>query len=106
MGRAEESLAALVAGFRPGAARGMHAVYELDVTGDGGGKWHVKVSDGKCELESGPAKDPHVTIAMSAEDWVSLLRRELDAEQAFYDGRIRVTGNLSLAMQLPELFGF
>jgi putative sterol carrier protein len=106
MGRVEESLAALVAGFRPEAARGVQAVFELELSGDGGGKWHLKVSDGKCELGSGPAQDPNATISMSAEDWGRLMGRELDVEQAFSEGRIRVTGSLYLAMQLGEMFGF
>lgn len=84
----------------------MEAVYELELSGDGGGKWHLKVGDGKCELGSGPAQGPNVTIAMSAEDWGRLMGRELDVEQAFYEGRIRVTGSLTMAMQLGEMLGF
>jgi putative sterol carrier protein len=101
-----QSLAEMVGRFRTEAAHGVQAVFELDLSGDGGGKWHIKVSDGKCELASGPAQDPTVSIAMSVEDWGKLIARTLDAEQAFYDGRVRVTGDLYLATQLGAMFGF
>jgi putative sterol carrier protein len=106
MSTAQELLSDVIARFRPEAARGVQAVFELDLSGDGGGKWHIKVGAEKCELAAGPAQDPNVSITMSVEDWRKLIARDLDVEQAFYDGRVRVTGDLYLAMQLGAMFGF
>ena len=33
--------------FNAGAAKGMKAVYQFDLTGDGGGKYNLAIDDGK-----------------------------------------------------------
>ena len=105
MSTPEEILSGVVARFSPEAAKGVRVTYELQLRGDAGGVWHVVVADEKCQLHSGPAADPDVTIVMSAEDWRKLTAGQLDAAEAFFAGRIEVRGNLSLALQLQSLFG-
>jgi len=106
MQQAEQVLKHLVSRFLPEAAEGMHATYQLELSGDEGGRWHVVVGEGKCELREGAADQPDTTIAMSAEDFQALIERRLDVMQAYSNGRVQVTGNLWLAMQLGEVFGF
>jgi putative sterol carrier protein len=106
MQQAEQVLTDLVSRFRPEAASGMKATFQLELDGDEGGLWHVVVADGKCQLRQGTAAGPEVTIAMTTEDFGALIAQRLDAMQAYSDGRIKVKGNLWLAMQLGELFGF
>jgi len=106
MQRAEQVLTDLITGFRPEAASGMKATFQLELDGDEGGLWHVVVADGKCELRQGTATQPDVSIAMATEDFGALIARRLDVMQAYSDGRVKVRGNLFLAMQLGELFGF
>jgi len=106
MQQAEQVLKALMGRFRPEAAGGVDATYQLELSGDGGGRWQVSVRDGECELREGAAAEPDTTISMSAEDFQALIERRLDAMEAYSDGRVQVRGNLWLAMQLGELFGF
>jgi len=106
MQQAEQVLKDLVTRFRPEAAGGMCATYQLELNGDGGGRWQVVVEEGKCELREGAAAEPDTTISMSAEDFQALIERRLDAAEAYAAGRVQVRGNLWLAMQLGEIFGF
>lgn len=50
-----------------------------------------------------PPDSPTAALAMTHEDAAALERGELDPVQAFLTGRLRVTGNLSLLMQLQAI---
>jgi putative sterol carrier protein len=106
MTRPEETLAELVRRFRPEAAKGLRAVYQLHLTGEGGGLWHVDIADEQCHLVAGQADQPDATITMSVKDWTELVAGRLNAFQALMAGRIQLLGDLSLAERLQQLFGF
>jgi hypothetical protein len=36
--------------FNKEAGKGLNAVYQFDLSGDGGGKWYVSVNDGQCNV--------------------------------------------------------
>lgn len=98
-------LADFVKRFRPEAADGLTAIYQLELTGDQGGLWHLTIADGACQLEDGPGKAPDVAITMSQEDWHALIAGQLDAFSAFLSGKLQVEGDLALATRLQTLFG-
>ena len=106
-----EQLADLVARFRPDAADGIEAVYQLCLTGDGGSPasggqvWHFVIADRQCRLVSGPADDPNVAITVSITDWDELTSGRLDPFSALVSGRLRVEGDLELATRLQAMFG-
>jgi putative sterol carrier protein len=102
----EITLINLAKGFRREAAADLTAVYQLRLTGDGGGVWQLSIADQQCAVLPGPAERPDVTITMAAGDWVDLLSGRLDGYNAFFQGRIRVEGDLSLALRLQGLFEF
>jgi putative sterol carrier protein len=104
MSRYEETLTTLVKRFRPEAAQGLRAVYQLELKGEDGGVWHLSVEDQQCRLAAGPAERPSVTIAMRTADWESLVAGRLDVFQCLLDGRLELGGDLSLAAQLRSLF--
>jgi len=101
----EEYFAEFEARFRPEAARGLKAVYQLHLTGDGGGVWHLVVLDQTCKILPGAASQPSATISLSSQDWEALAAGQLDAMTAVLQGRLKVDGDMGLATRLPELFG-
>jgi putative sterol carrier protein len=86
------------------AAAGMNAVYQLNLTGEGECKWHVRIADGKCEVGEGEDPAPNITIAMGAHDFLSLVNGSLDPQTAFVGGKIKINGDMSLALKLGQLF--
>ena len=55
---------ALPGSFLPERAGNATACFQLDLTGDGEGKWVLDVSDGKCEVRQQVAENPDVTVTM------------------------------------------
>ena len=82
---------------------------DLDVTiafelsGEGGGQWYVHVHDGKAKTNEGTTDNPTATIKMDADDYKNLTAGKLNPMTAFLTGKIKVDGDVSVAMQLQSL---
>jgi len=72
----------------------------LRLSGDGGGVWHVRLSEGTIAAGPGEARDPTAVIDSSAADWLAVTRGELPLVGAFFSGKMRVSGNLDFAREL------
>lgn len=84
---------------RPGASARMQFV----VTGgpDGDISYYWVLEDGKLlEAELGTLDDAEVTLTQSWEDAVAIQKGDLDANAAFMQGRVKVTGNMAKVMSL------
>lgn len=86
------------------AAEGLDAIYQFDLSGPEGGQYHLVVKENACQVGKGAHPSPHVTIAMSGQDCLRVLTGELDGSAVFTSGRLRIDGDLSLAIQLKMLF--
>ena len=87
---------------RPGASARMQYV----VTGgpDGDIKYYWVLENGKLqESQIGEMPDPEVTLTQSYEDAKKIQQGELDANAAFMQGRVKVTGNMAKLMSLLPL---
>ncbi|MEW6543484.1 MAG: SCP2 sterol-binding domain-containing protein [Nitrospirota bacterium] len=86
------------------AAEGVSAVYQFDLSGPDGGQYHLTIKDGACSVQEGIHPAPHVTFSMSGEDCLGVLGGRLDGPSVFLSGRLRISGDLGLAIQLKSLF--
>ena len=86
------------------AAEGLDAVYQFDLNGAEGGQYQLQIRDGACEVSEGTHPDPHVTLAMSGEDCLRVLNGQLSGTSIAMSGRLRISGDMGLALQLASLF--
>ncbi len=92
--------------FNTGSAQGMDAVFQFEISGDGGGNWNVAIKDGGCEINEGTHDAPTTTLTMSGETWLAMVNGEINGMQAFMSGQLKVSGDIMLAQRIPELFPF
>ena len=101
---ARELMEALPGAFLPEKAANTKALLQFNLTGEGGGLWAMNVADGKCQVREETASQPDVTVTMAADDFAALYGNQLNPVQAFMAGRIKVSGNVGLVMQLLNWF--
>ncbi len=90
--------------FNANAAQGLDAVFQFDITGEGGGQWHVIIKDGSCQVSEGTHASPSVTLTMSGETWLGIVNKQLNGMQAFMSGQLKATGDIMLAQRIEQLF--
>lgn len=101
----QEVLEMIPSRFMPEKAGDLKAVIQFDLNGDGGGQHYLSIADQACTVQSGLSPNPSMTLSASAADFLSLMNGELNAMQAFMQGKIRVKGDVSLAMKMQAIFG-
>ncbi len=82
--------------------RGLRASYRFDV--EGAGSWHVAIDDGAVSIEESDAAADCV-IQASEQTFLRIVNGEQNPMGAFLTGKIKVSGDVGLAMRLRDLVG-
>jgi len=101
---AAQALEALPGSADPQKLAGIDATVLFDLSGEGGGQWTATIADGQLGLVEGAAATPTMTLKMTAADFVAMINGDLNAVAAFMQGRLKVEGDMSVAMRLQTLF--
>lgn len=88
----------------PEEAEGLDVVYQFDLNGADGGQYQLRIRDGACQVSEGTHPDPNVTLAMSGEDCLRVLNGQVSGTMVAMTGRLRISGDMGLALQLASLF--
>jgi putative sterol carrier protein len=79
------------------------AVLLFDISGGGGGKWTVTIAGGKATVAEGQAGEPITTVMCSDADLLAMINGELNPVSAFMQGKVKIGGDMSVAMKLQGL---
>lgn len=90
--------------FLPEKAAGLDTVIQFKFTGAEAGEWYAVVKDGKVEVSKGEHASPKMTLTADSADYVKIFTGELDGMQAFMQGKLKLAGDLNLAMKLMQMF--
>jgi putative sterol carrier protein len=100
-----ETIKSLQEHFNPNAAAGLNKTIQLNISGNEAGKWAMKIANQVCELIPGGVEKPDLTLSLADKDWIAITERKLDPMNAYMTGKLKATGDIALAMRIPNLFG-
>ncbi len=90
--------------FNADAAKGMNSTIQFNLTGDGGGTYHIVVKDGAITAQEGAAASPNMTMTVAAQDYLDIQSGKLNGQMAFMSGKMKIAGDMGLAMKMQTLF--
>ena len=83
---------------------GMNCVYQFDIEGENGGQWMVKLNDGSVEVSEGTDENANITLNATDENWLAIVSGQINGQTAFLTGKLKIKGDMSLAMKLQSIF--
>jgi putative sterol carrier protein len=100
----KETFDAMSGRFKADKAAGTNATIQYDISGDGGGTWNAVIKDGTCTVSPGAATNPNLTLQIGAQEWLDMLSGKQSGQMLFMSGKLKVKGDMGLAMKLGSLF--
>ncbi len=101
-----ESFEAMIGLFNPAAAGNMNKTLQWNVTGEEAGQYALKIANGTCELVPAEGTKADITFTVSSTDWLQIADGKLNAMNAFATGKLKMVGDMMLAMKVQQLFPF
>ena len=84
-------------------ALAIDAIYQFKITGDNGGEWAMDLTREDENVSEGVNEDADCVVTMKDRDFVDMWSGKLAAPQAFMMGKLKITGDMSLAMKLTAI---
>jgi len=90
--------------FVASASAGVDAVYQFEISGEGGGTWHVVVHEEAIEVNAGPHESPSAIVTSSADNYIKICNGDMNGLRAVMTRKMKVDGNLVLARKMQKMF--
>lgn len=88
----------------PAYVKGVKAVFQFNLSGEEEGIYQLVIRDeGELTIYEGEQEKADCTLLMSSQDFVKMARGKLNGTQAFMTGRLKVKGNIGLALKLQGI---
>jgi putative sterol carrier protein len=100
----EELMNRMPRAFLPDQADGVEALIQYHLSGAEAGEWVVRIGDGKCAVERGTTENPTMTLRADSQDYKDIILGKLDPMAAFMQQKVKLTGNLNMALGLTKYF--
>jgi len=90
----------------PDLVKSVAGIFQFDITGGPGGKsqtWTVDAKTGKGSVTVGKPAASDCVITISDDDFVGLMTGQLNSQTLFMQGKLKIKGNVGIAMKLNKL---
>jgi putative sterol carrier protein len=99
-----ETFEDMLKSFKPAKAAGINKTLQWNITGDKLERWAISIREQSCELIQGGVEKPDIVFQANEKDWLSISSGTLDPTMAFMTGKVKIVGDMSLAIKIPGLF--
>jgi putative sterol carrier protein len=89
----------------PARAKEVNSVYQFNISGDNGGEWYVDLVKDPAECGAGQHAAPKCTINTDSATFMGIFDGSIKGPAAFMSGKLKIKGDMSLAMKLGKVLG-
>src|SRR5690606_7951638 len=87
----------------PDQVKGVQAVYQFNFHEDESTVFQLVLNGENSYTTEGKKESPDCTLTMLKEDFLAMAKGELNGTRAFMSGRLRIKGNMGLALKLQSI---
>lgn len=103
-GAVEETFRIVKNSLSDDIVKATQAVYLFELSGEDGGTWFLDLKNKGGQVGFGkPSNQADVVMSMSTDDFVKMFSGKLKPTMAFMSGKLKIKGNMSLAIKLEKL---
>ncbi len=90
---------------KPDVVSKINAVYQFNISGPNGGQWTVDCTKPGGSVSAGGSAAATCTVNATDDDFLNIVNGKLNAQMAFMSGKLRIQGDMGLAMKLQQILG-
>ena len=90
---------------KPDLVAKINAIYQFNVSGPEGGAWTVDCTTAGGKVTTGTSPAARCVVTATDKDLLAIVNGKLNPQMAFMAGKLRVQGEIGLAMKLQSLLG-
>ncbi len=90
---------------KPDLVTKINAVYQFNINGQDGGQWAVDCATPGGAVTSGTSGAAKCTVTCTDSDFLSIVNGKLNPQMAFMMGKLKIQGDMGLALKLAQLLG-
>jgi len=88
---------------KPDVVAKINAVYQFNISGPSGGSWSVDCTAPGGAIAEGTSASARCTVAMTDADFINVVNGKLNPQMAFMSGKLKIQGDMGLAMKLQQI---
>jgi putative sterol carrier protein len=90
---------------KPETSKAVNSIYEFNITGDNGGVWTVDLTKEPGTVQAGSTGTAKCTVTCAAGDFMNIVSGKMNPQMAFMSGKLKIKGDMGLAMKLQKIIG-
>lgn len=90
---------------KPDVIAKINAVYQFNISGPDGGQWSVDCATPGGVVAAGTHAAAKCTVNISDTDFLSIVNGKLNPQMAFMMGKLKIQGDMGMALKLSQLLG-
>ncbi|XP_064234987.1 hydroxysteroid dehydrogenase-like protein 2 isoform X1 [Aotus nancymaae] len=104
LGAVEETFRIVKDSLSDDVVKATQGIYLFELSGEDGGTWFLDLKSKGGNVGYGePSDQADVVMSMSTDDFVKMFSGKLKPTMAFMSGRLKIKGNMALAIKLEKL---
>nr|XP_022916784.1 hydroxysteroid dehydrogenase-like protein 2 [Onthophagus taurus] len=90
----------------PELVKKVNSIYQFDLSGDEKGKWFLDLKGETGKYGKGePPQPADVTLTMDSKNFLKMFDGKLKPTTAYMTGKLKIKGNLQVALKLDKIMG-